>query len=925
MREVAKFKLDCSFWKFLLITLITVLVGSASAMAAERDVYPGGSIQTVIDASASGDVVIVHPGLYLERITLGEGKDITVRSENPDDPATVAGTIIDGQQGGTVVTFYGSNGVLSGVTVQNGNSSGILVTKSGITGGWCEPTIRNCLITGNSGYYGYGGGICVNTPAESGTCAPVIENCTISGNTASVDGGGIYGEDWATITNCTITQNSASLYGGGIYGARIVTNCVVANNSARYNGAILGGATVTNCTVVNNSATYGAAIETLGYNVTNCIIWANSPAQVLATYVTYCDVQGGYTGAGNINADPLFVDAVAGDYHLSAASPCINAGDNYAPNLPATDMDGNPRIVNGIVDMGAYEYIPDGGLPTVSITAIAGASEPSEEGRFTVARTGDTGSEMTVYYNVLGTATNGTDYVTLAGSVAIAAGASSADIVITPIDDSSVEGSETVQIDLASNPAYLVNDSARSATIDIADNDLPTVTVIWRDPIRDPIASEPGADDGCITFYRTGATGAALTVNYTVNGTAASGADYKALSGSVTIPVDFSYACVYVYPVNDAIIEPDETVVLTISSNDSYTVGSPSSGTVTIKDNDTQTVTITVSSNAAEPATNGYFKVSRAGDTTLPLTVTYTVNGTATAGTDYTALSGTVTIPASQSYSTVKVAPKDDTLKEGQETVVATISSGAYIIGSPGSATMVIKDNDVPTVSITASDATAVEYPVNTGTFRVTRIEASATPLTVYYTVSGTATNGVDYNALSGSVTIPAGAANTYATITVTPKNDALKEKDETVIVTIPYSASYNVNPPGTATVTIQDDDMPRVKITAPDASASEPGTDTGRFTITRTGSTASALTVYYTYNGTAVKGSDYTASPDLVGSISIPAGSSSASITITPIDDAEAEDTESVKITLTDNGSYNLGSPTNATVYIYDNEPQDY
>lgn len=78
--------------------------------------------------------------------------------------------------------------------------------------------------------------------------------------------------------------------------------------------------------------------------------------------IIHSDVQGGYVGLGNIDADPCFVDAGGGDFRLSSDSPCIDAGDNSEPNLGATDMDGHPRIIDGdcndaeVVDMGAYEF-----------------------------------------------------------------------------------------------------------------------------------------------------------------------------------------------------------------------------------------------------------------------------------------------------------------------------------------------------------------------------------------------------------------------------------------------------------------------------------------------------------------------------------------------------------------------------------------
>jgi hypothetical protein len=108
--------------------------------------------------------------------------------------------------------------------------------------------------------------------------------------------------------------------------------------------------------------------------MTNSILWGDSPGEIhnvsATPAVTYSDIQGGYMGTGNINADPMFVDEANGDLHLKPFSPCIDAGNNSAPALPTTDIDGDDRKIdaptvadtgNGtppIVDMGADEFVP---------------------------------------------------------------------------------------------------------------------------------------------------------------------------------------------------------------------------------------------------------------------------------------------------------------------------------------------------------------------------------------------------------------------------------------------------------------------------------------------------------------------------------------------------------------------------------------
>ncbi|MDI6782035.1 MAG: PKD domain-containing protein [bacterium] len=165
-------------------------------------------------------------------------------------------------------------------------------------------------------------------------------------NGSATSGGGIYcGSSSPTLFNCFIISNSANNgNGGGIY-------------------CYSSSPTITNCTISGNLAKcYGGGISCDGASsptVVNSILWGDSPLGIYlygtsSINITYSNIQGSWAGKGNINADPQFVGG--GDYHLLQTSPCIDNGSNTAPAIPPTDKDGNPRIVNGIVDMGAYEY-----------------------------------------------------------------------------------------------------------------------------------------------------------------------------------------------------------------------------------------------------------------------------------------------------------------------------------------------------------------------------------------------------------------------------------------------------------------------------------------------------------------------------------------------------------------------------------------
>jgi Calx-beta domain-containing protein/pre-peptidase len=440
---------------------------------------------------------------------------------------------------------------------------------------------------------------------------------------------------------------------------------------------------------------------------------------------------------------------------------------------------------------------------------------------------------------------------------------------------------------------------------------LPSVTLV----ATDAVAGEAGTDPGTFTVSRTGATTSSLPVNYTVSGTATAGSDYTALSGGVIIPAGSASTTIAVTPIDDALFEGSETVIVTLAASAGYTVGAASAATVTITDNDRPRVTIVASDSSATEAgrTTGAFRVTRTGTTAASLTVVYSVTGTATPGSDYTALSGSVIIPAGLSTADILVTPVNDLLLERNETVIATLApNAAYTIGSPRSATVrIISDEKV---SIAAFDATATEAGPTTGAFRVTRTGSTAGSVTVVYSVTGTATPGSDYTALSGSVVIPAGLST--AVILVTPVNDLLLEGDETVIVTLAPNAAYTIGSPRSATVRIVSDE--RVSIAAFDATATEAGPTTGAFRVTRTGSTAGSVTVVYSVTGTATPGSDYTA---LSGSVVIPAGLSAADILVTPINDLLLEGNETVIATLAPNAAYTIGSPSSATVRIISNE----
>lgn len=222
--------------------------------------------------------------------------------------------------------------------------------------------------------------------------------------------------------------------------------------------------------------------------------------------------------------------------------------------------------------------------------------------------------------------------------------------------------------------------------------ELPTVTVQ-----ADGAAGEP-TRPGTFTLTRSGGLAEALTVKYSVGGTATPGSDYRTLSGAVTIPAGSASAAVVLAPVDDRDAEPSESVVLTLSPDPSYAVGTPASATVAIADDDTTLPTVTIAATDAEAREAGLdpavFTVTRSGATTAPLVVKFSIGGDATNGVDYQAIGNSVTIPAGSAHAAVRIVPIDDALAEDEEVDLTLVPSPEYAVGTPGGASITITDND---------------------------------------------------------------------------------------------------------------------------------------------------------------------------------------------------------------------------------------
>jgi hypothetical protein len=349
------------------------------------------NIQDAIDASTNGDLVLVTNGIYAtggrmwnnsgtNRVTLTNA--VTLQSVNGPTVTWIVGSQVPGALPWGPLTNavrcvgMGVYSVLSGFTLTNGESAtgggvGEITVFPGY--GFQCGVVTNCFLINNSAMLGGGGANGVT-----------LINCTLSGNYAQ-DGGGAASSE---LVNCIVINNSTPTSvpiagiqgspgageGGGIFESDAI-NCVIANNRAFAGGGACGSthgpARIINCTIVSNTAAFDGGIfwddlgEPFGHPsclATNCIIYYNSALSNAASYnygnsviVQSCTMPMPASGQGNITNAPGFLDLANGDYHLASDSPLINSGFN-AVITNSTDLEGNPRIVGGTVDIGAYEY-----------------------------------------------------------------------------------------------------------------------------------------------------------------------------------------------------------------------------------------------------------------------------------------------------------------------------------------------------------------------------------------------------------------------------------------------------------------------------------------------------------------------------------------------------------------------------------------
>jgi|GEM_PF-1105072 len=511
---------------------------------------------------------------------------------------------------------------------------------------------------------------------------------------------------------------------------------------------------------------------------------------------------------------------------------------------------------------------------------------PGQVGSFSFSRSGDTSQPLSVPYSIGGTAQNGSDYGTLPGTATIGAGQSSVTVPISvPVQPRGTSvPAKTIILRPSPSSAYATDPNASPLTLTIPASNATSVDLT---PRNQQTTIAPGTTGG-FTVSRSGDLSQPLQVVYMTGGSAMNGQDYGNLPGSLTIPVGASSATVpiTVPAQNGNTAIPAKTISVQLNPTSDY---APASNTPLAFNIPAYTPTSVSASPTASTTTlpagsTGGFTITRTGDLSQPLPVTYSIGGSAQNGTDYAQLPGNTTIPAGSASTTIPIVvnPQSGSTAISNKTITIGVSPGQnYSQGSAGTSASPL------TYTIPGYTPSAVSFAPNgqggtiprgtAGGLVVTRTGDLSQPLPVAYNVGGSATNGTDYNQLPGQVTIPAGQATANIPIQV-PAGDGSTQPAKQILITPVAGNGYSPSSTTPVAFNIPATTAPAISFAPGTTGATLAPGQTGGFTVTRSGPTDKAISIPYDLGGTAQNGVDY---GQLSGSATIPVGQSSVTVPI--------------------------------------------
>ncbi len=535
----------------------------------------------------------------------------------------------------------------------------------------------------------------------------------------------------------------------------------------------------------------------------------------------------------------------------------------------------------------------------------------------TVNRTGNTTLSASVGYATTdGTALAGTDYTSTSGTLNFSAGQTSKTISVPLLNNTAGAAGSTFSLALSNPASGTIVGTQQSETVTVQ-NDHSQVNL--------SAATTTAANDSgsvTLTVNRTGNTAVAGSVDYaTSDGTAAAGTDYTATSGTLNFSAGQTSLSIVVPLLDNTAGPATATFLLTLSNPaNGAALGTQQTETITIQNNQSQVNFSSATGNIANTAGVVTLEVDRTGDTASAGSVDYiTSDGTATAGTDYTATSGTINFAAGQTFDMIAIPLLANASAAATSTFTVNLTNpGTNTAEGAQSQTTVTLANSQSLIQF-ASPSQVTSAGAATATLTVTRTgNTSAAASAHYATEDGTALVGIDYVGQSGTLNFLAGQSSKQIVISLLSGPAA-----SAVTFGVQLSSAGGSGVLGTATtstVTIPHQQS-FVEFSAAQESASG-GSGSVTLTLTRTGDTTSAASLdFATWDGTAIAGTDYTATN---GTVNFPAGENQETISIPLLANYAASATSAFTVTLANStGNVQLGANQSTTVTVLNRSSQ--
>ena len=562
--------------------------------------------------------------------------------------------------------------------------------------------------------------------------------------------------------------------------------------------------------------------------------------------------------------------------------------------------------------------ITDDDLPPTVTLSVNNANIPEASGvaTFTATLSAASGLPVTVDFGFTGTATLTNDYVRSAVQIVIAPGNTSGTLTVTGVQDLLDENNETVIVDITGTINGTESGLQQGSTT-ITDDDLsPTVTLAVNNA---NIAEASGL--AVFTATLSAVSGLPVTVDLGFSGTGVLTNDYARSATQIVIPAGGNSGSIDVTATQDLLDENNETVLIDIIGVTNGTESAIQQATTTIVDDDLPPiVTLSVAStNIAEAGGTGTFTATLSAISGLPVTVDFSFSGTALLNNDFTRTTTQVVIAAGTTSASVDVNAVQDALDENSETVVVDISgvNNGTEAGTQQQTTTITDDDLPPTVTLSVTNASIVEAG-GSAAFTATLSAVSGLPITINLGFSGTATLTDDYTRTGTQIVIPAGSLT--GDVSIAAVQDAIDENDETLTAEVVAVTSGTESSSQQATATIVDDDVPPIVTLAVDTGTISEATGIAIFTATLSAASGLPVSIDLDFAGTATLSDDFTRSAT---QIVIPAGSITANINVTAVQDSldENNDTVLVEITAVTNGT-EAGDQQATTTILDDDLP---